>query len=224
MKDGDNLADYLARDPTSDESEPGEASATVSTAVWAAVSGVVSDDASDLEENDTQPPPPEDSDDGNTWRLPVTVFIDPPQVPRAKPNWWTEARDNLHGVKLSTLGNIEPVCPKEFKDETHMDVCAFDQPGFQTHTDSRTGETVLSGEGNELLAGVIGVIWSDHHVTMTHCTDKNVAPEMDFLRNFAQLLSLCPEGRTLTPQTHSKALIEEYDTMVQWKEFRRSRA
>jgi hypothetical protein len=81
--------------------------------------------------------------------------------------------------------------------------CLFDHPGFRTQIDSETGETILPGEVNQLLLGVIGVIWSDHHVTMTRFADENVSPEMMILRNFAQLLSLCPEGRTLTFQTHS---------------------
>jgi hypothetical protein len=55
-------------------------------------------------------------------------------------------------------GYIQPVCPLVFKDEVHMDVCAFDQPGSQSHTALETGETVIASEGNELLAGVISVI------------------------------------------------------------------
>jgi hypothetical protein len=59
---------------------------------------------------------------------------------------------------------IQPVCPKVFKDECLQDVSAFDQPGYQSHTDPATGVTIYPDEGNELLGGVAGVIWSYEHV------------------------------------------------------------
>jgi hypothetical protein len=69
-----------------------------------------------------------------------------------------------------------------------------------------------------LLAGVIGVIWNDYYVTMTRCGDKSTPPELIILLNFAQLILLCPEGRMMTFQTHSKWLVAEWDKMVQWRE------
>jgi hypothetical protein len=214
MKDGDNLADHLTSDVTSDESD----SDADSRAVLANVSDAVSATVSEVEENGTQAQPPEDSeDDRSCFRAPFSSFDH--HGPRAKPDWWTDAWDHLQCVKLSVIGNVEPFFPLGFRDETHMDVCASDQPGFQTQTDSTTGETILPGEGNELLAGVIGAIWSDHHGTITRCANKNTpTPEMIHLRNFAMLLSLCPECGTLNFQTHSTKLVEEYDVIVPWKE------
>jgi hypothetical protein len=84
MKDGDNLADYLASDPTSDEPDSGAASATVSAMVSAVVSAVVSNDASELEESNTKPAPVDDSDD-DAPRCPITFrgsMFDGPQGPR----------------------------------------------------------------------------------------------------------------------------------------------
>jgi hypothetical protein len=143
---------------------------------------------------------------------------DEPQVPRAIPEWWTAAWEHLKGVRVSPLDEIRPVCPLEFKGEVHSDVCAFDRPGFQTHTDSTTGETIILGEGNGRLGGALGVIWNDHYATMTRWSDKGTAPELIVLRNFAQVVPLCPEGSTLTFQIHSKWLIAEWDKMVQWLE------
>jgi hypothetical protein len=106
----------------------------------------------------------------------------------------------------------------EFKDECVMDVCAFDQPGYQTDTDSTTGGTILPHESNELLGGVVGVIWSEKHVTMTRVADKSRDPNEIFLRNFAQLITLCPEGCTSPLKTHSSWLVEQWDRMIQWGE------
>jgi hypothetical protein len=92
----------------------------------------------------------------------------------------------------AVITDYSPESPMEFKDEVHSDVCAFDQPGFQTQTDSTTRKTIVPGEGNELLGGVIGVISNDHHVTMTRCADKGTPADLMTLRNFAQLISLCP--------------------------------
>jgi hypothetical protein len=72
MKDGDNLADYLASAPPS-----GGDSVGISTVVSAVVSDVVSDDISELEESNKPPMPIDDSAQ--------------PEVPRAKPEWWTAA-------------------------------------------------------------------------------------------------------------------------------------
>jgi hypothetical protein len=46
-----------------------------------------------------------------------------------------------------------------------------------------TGETILPDESNELLGGVVGVIWSDNQVTMTCATDKSKDPNEIFLQN-----------------------------------------
>jgi hypothetical protein len=72
----------------------------------------------------------------------------------------------LSGVALSPLGAVQPVCPKEFRDEVFSDVFAFDQQGCQTDRDS-TGTFVGPGEVNELIGGVVGLLWNDHYVTMT---------------------------------------------------------
>lgn len=83
--------------------------------------------SSEVKESDTQPQPPEDSEDDRVRR----IFVQP-QVPRAKPEWWTEAWSHLEGVKLRSVGYIQLVCPLVFKDEAHMDVYALDEPGSQT--------------------------------------------------------------------------------------------
>jgi hypothetical protein len=56
---------------------------------------------------------------------------DHPQPPSGpKPEWWTEAWDSLEGVVMSPLGAIQPISPKQFKEEVYSDVYAFDQPGL----------------------------------------------------------------------------------------------
>jgi hypothetical protein len=62
MKDGDNLPEYLSREPTSDESDSGSAMAPVSEAV------------SEIEESDTPPQPPEDSEDDRVQGGTVKYF------------------------------------------------------------------------------------------------------------------------------------------------------
>jgi hypothetical protein len=205
MKDGDNLAVYLASEPSSGESESDAASAPVSAVVSDASSAIVSEG----DGSDKPPQPPKDSEDDRPLPRPTFSSFEH-QVPRAKPECCTEAWDQLEGGQSEFGECILPVCPLEFRNEVLMDVSAFDQPGYQTQTDPTTGATILPNQGNELLGGVVGVFWSCTHVTMTSCADKNTTSEMDFLRNFSQLVSLCPEGRTLMFKTHSKELVEEY--------------
>jgi hypothetical protein len=102
--------------------------------------------------------------------------------------------------------------------EVCSDVFSFDQPGFQTQIDSTRDETIVPGEGNEFLGGVVGMIGNDDCVTMTRCGDQNTASELIVLRNFVQLISLYPEGATLTFQTHSRWMVEELDKMAHWTE------
>jgi hypothetical protein len=46
--------------------------------------------------------------------------------------WWTEAWDHLEGVILPPMRVVQPVSPKEFREEVFSDVFALDQPGNQT--------------------------------------------------------------------------------------------
>jgi hypothetical protein len=180
---------------------------------------VVSDVVSDEEGpgSDSWPAPEIHSDDDRTQGE-IRIYIPPDLPPPPKPEWWTAAWEHLDGVQSVDGSYIRPVCLLVFKEECLLDVSAFDQPGAQTRVDSETGEAIVAGEGNESSFGVIGVIWSDKHVKMTRCGDKNTSTEFIMVCNFAQLVTLCPEGRTLTLQTHSKWLVEEWDMMHQWRE------
>jgi hypothetical protein len=131
----------------------------------AVASEAASDASSDEEvaQSDSWPAPEFHSDDeqrvqGGT----VKYFLPPVVVPQAKPDWWTAEWDQLEGTQSMDGYPIRSVCPKVFKDECLQDVSAFDQPGYQSHADSATGETILPADGNELSGGVIGVIWSDN--------------------------------------------------------------
>jgi hypothetical protein len=84
----------------------------------------------------------------------------------------------------------------------------FDQPGFQSQNDSTTGE------GNESIGGIVGVIWNYHYAPMTRVGDKGKSSEELGLQHYAQMVSLCPEGATLAFQAHSKWLVDEWDKMV----------
>jgi hypothetical protein len=127
----------------------------------------------------------------------------------SKPDWWSEAWDLLMGHQMESGKRTEPVSPLKFKDEVHMDVFGFDQPGYQMHMDSESGQLILQGEGNELLGGVTGVIWSDYHVTMPACTCLNDDLRMTYVRNFWHCVALCPEGRSLSFETRADDLVSE---------------
>jgi hypothetical protein len=101
--DGDNLAEFLSRERSSDESESEVVSAVppadVSTAVSAAVSGIVSNVVSEAEsEGPSWPAPQEDSDDCRVEGGTVKYFTPQEAAPRAKPEWWTEAWKGLQGA------------------------------------------------------------------------------------------------------------------------------
>jgi hypothetical protein len=71
---------------------------------------------------------------------------------------------------------IQPVYPKQFREDVCSDVFAFDQPGTQTQNDSMTGETVGPNPSNELLGGVVGLVWNDYYATMT--SNESVSKKM----------------------------------------------
>jgi hypothetical protein len=129
-----------------------------------------------------------------------------------------EACDNLEGVILSQVCVAQPVCPTQFRTEVCTHVFAFDQPGPQIQNDSTTGEMVGPNPSNELIDGVVGVVWNDHHVMMTRYCDKSRSLDELSVEHFAQVGSLCPEDAILTFETHSEGLIREWDVMMQWKE------
>jgi hypothetical protein len=71
---------------------------------------------------------------------------------------------------------------------------------------------------NELIGGVVGVVWNDNYATMTRSCDKSKSLEELTLEHFAKVVSSYPEGAILTFETHSKWSVREWDVMVQSKE------
>jgi hypothetical protein len=168
------------------------------------------------EDSDTPPQPRSDSDDDS--RVLHFGNAQEPQAPlRQKPEWWTEAWESVPGVALSPLGVVQPVFPKEFRAGVLSDVFAFDQKGCKTGRDS-TVAIIGPSEENELVSEVVGILWNDHHVTMTrYCRKAKTDKEMT-LGNFANVVSSCPEGVILTFQARSVWLVREWDKMIQGKE------
>jgi hypothetical protein len=119
MKDGDNFQDCLDTIVTSDDN-----SALETPVVSGVSSEVASVEPSELEESD--PPQPPQDPEYDSFRSDARVYESSTPIPRAKPEWWTEAWDHLVGKRFSVLGCVEPVYPKEFKDEVCSDVEAFD--------------------------------------------------------------------------------------------------
>jgi hypothetical protein len=167
MKDGDNLFGCLVSAPPSDDSD----------------SDVVPDAVSDSEpeESDTQPQPPSHPEDENVIDSRVTYIgsVHSQQAARRQePEWWTEASDHSWGVALPPIDVIQPACPKEFREEVSSDIFAFDQQGCQTQRDS-SGPMVGPSEENELIGGIVGVLWNDHYATMTrYCGQGKTAEEL----------------------------------------------
>jgi hypothetical protein len=200
MKDGDNLADYSKDDPTPDSTDIEDAP----------VNGLEV-------ESESWPIPPDSIEE--TPQSSVRVDIPPDPAPRAKPEWWTAAWNRLEGDKLSVIGRVEAVCRRDFKDDvTSMEITAFDCRVFRFQIDPVTGERIEAHAENQLIGGVVGVVWNSNHVTMTCCADRGKNAEESFVRNFANVLSLCPEGSTLTYWTVSNELVSAYDRIVQCRE------
>jgi hypothetical protein len=110
-----------------------------------------SEAVSEVESDGNQwPMPDEDSDDCRVEGGTVKIFTLPDPVPRAKPDWWTEAWNQLEGEPAPRpYGWIQPLSPVQFRDECHIDVVAFDRPGAQTSLDLVAGETITANEDNE---------------------------------------------------------------------------
>jgi hypothetical protein len=148
------------------------------------------------------------------------AMIGPARVRQSKPEWWTEAWDLLKDTHVTPGKWVQPVSPIEFKEDVRMDVCGFDQQRWQCDTDPTTSQEILPDEGNELLGGIVGVVWSNRQVTMTRCAAKDTDPRMVFLRNFSQYVTLCPEGATLMFESYSDDLVSEYDQIMIRKDLR----
>jgi hypothetical protein len=114
---------------------------------------------------------------------------------------------------------MRPMSPKDFTDECYTDeVWAFDQPGVECRMDSETGEQTNQGPDNELIGRIVGVIGEDRCVTMTGFCAKSMELNGLTLEHFARVVSLYPDGATLSFETHSDWSVQEWDTMTQRKE------
>jgi hypothetical protein len=87
---------------------------------------------------------------------------------------------------------IQPISPTQSKDEVHSDIMAFDMSGAQYTTGNETKEVKQPRPNNDLIGATAGVLWNDHHVTMTRFYAQHMEERNRVLEHFAQALTLCP--------------------------------
>jgi hypothetical protein len=137
-----------------------------------------------------------------------------PVLPQ-KPSWWSLPWQRLEHEPLPTDSLHAPraLSPRDFREQVDTSVMAVDSYHSETKTDPNTGKEISGGEGNHLVHGVVGIVWSDGIATLSRAANYNGTKEELVLAHVALLMGLVPEGEKLELHTESEWLATEMEKM-----------
>jgi hypothetical protein len=145
----------------------------------------------------------------------------PTNKPQTRPDyeWWSPAWDALNGMLgFGGVVPLIPVCPSSFKDLCkELDVFMVDVVAHQSRTDPVTGDQVDSSTDLDLIPIVAGCACDRKYATMIKVGRKGGDQNELLLDLLALAAQLVPTGRSIQYDTSSQFLVEQWDTIMQWK-------
>jgi hypothetical protein len=126
---------------------------------------------------------------------------------RPRPEWWSEAWEELAESRNGDGSRIPTGPPKEFKECITEDVFALDSRVLQLRRDEETGTVIDARIDPELINVAAAVVWNEHGATMLRKCDRGQDINDLTLSLFKEVLSYTPDGRCLTYVTTSEWLI-----------------
>jgi hypothetical protein len=136
---------------------------------------------------------------------------------RPRPEWWSPAWEELAETRNGDGSRIPTGSPKEFKECINDDVFALDARTMQLREDGDSGEIIDASIDPELINVASAVIWNSHGATMLRKCDRGHDLNDLILSLFKEVLSLTPDGRSLTYVTTSGWLVEQWTDMLACK-------
>jgi hypothetical protein len=136
---------------------------------------------------------------------------------RPRPEWWSQAWEELAEVKRPDGTRIPTGSPKEFKECITGDVFATDSFAFEAHLDG-SPDQVIGPSISPDLANVVAIgIWNDSGSTMVRRCGKDIDINDLSLTAFKDALSVTPNECELTYATSSEWLLQQWADMLGWQ-------
>jgi hypothetical protein len=137
---------------------------------------------------------------------------------RPKPEWWSQAWEELAELKRPDSTRIPTGSPCEFKECITGDVIATDCFAFQSNTDGTPGLDIHPSVSPDLTNVVAAGVWNEHGSTMVRRCGRDVDINELSLATFKDVLSVTPDACELLYVTCSDWLLGQWLEMLSWKE------
>jgi hypothetical protein len=131
------------------------------------------------------------------------------QGPRARPEWWSPAWEELTELARSDRTSIELLPPGQFKEEVSDDVFMMDEIGTELGKDPNTGEQTNPNIDPALIHMASGAVWNEQGTTLIRKGAKGGDPNELLLNLFESAAKLIPNGCGMRYATHSDWLMEQ---------------
>jgi ribonuclease HI len=136
---------------------------------------------------------------------------------RPRPEWWSQAWEELAEVKRPDGTRIPTGSPKEFKECITGDVFAADSFAFEAMVDGSPDQTVGPSISPDLTNVVVIGIWNESGSTMLRRCGRDVDINDLSLTAFKDALSVTPNECELTYVTSSEWLLRQWAHMLEWQ-------
>jgi hypothetical protein len=136
---------------------------------------------------------------------------------RPKPEWWSQAWEEMAEVKRPDGTRIPTGSPKDFKEDITGDMFVTDRFAFQSHSDGIFGQDILPSVSLDLTNVVAVGVWNESGTTMIRKCGRDVDINELSLAAFKEVLAATPDACELTYATNSEWLLEQWLDMLAWK-------
>jgi hypothetical protein len=136
---------------------------------------------------------------------------------RPRPDWWTQAWEELAEVKKPDGTRIPTGSPKEFKECITGDVFATDSFSFEAMVDGSPDQTVGPSISPNLTNVVAAGIWNESGSTMLRKCGRDIDINELSLVAFKDVLAVTPDACELTYATCSDWLLAQWRDMMEWQ-------
>jgi hypothetical protein len=136
---------------------------------------------------------------------------------RPRPDWWSQAWEELAEVKKPDGVRIPTGSPKEFKECITGDVVATDSFSYQAMADGPSGQSVSPSVSPDLTNVVAIGVWNESGSTMIRRCARDTDINELSLTTFKDALSITPNECELTYATNSDWLLSQWADMLEWQ-------
>jgi ribonuclease HI len=137
---------------------------------------------------------------------------------RPKPEWWSQAWEEMAELKRPDGTRIPTGSPAEFKECITGDVIATDSWAFEAETNGVPGEDVFPSISPNLTNVVVAGVWTESGSTMIRRCGRDIDINELSLAAFKDILSVTPDACELRYVTCSDWLLSQWADMIAWKE------